>query len=53
MHRELLLILSCLPLFFSSACISLNEYMAAESELEKCNTQLAQSDENLKNMEAE
>ena len=53
MHRELLLILSCLLLFVSSACVSLNEYIAAESELEECNTKLAQADENLKTMKAE
>ena len=53
MHRVLRLILSCLLLFASNACISLNEYLAAESELEECNTQLTKSDENLKAMQTE
>ena len=53
MRHELLLILSFLLLFVSSACVSINEYEATESELEKCNTQLAKSDENLKAMQAE
>ncbi|MGD8519717.1 MAG: OmpA family protein [Desulfobacterales bacterium] len=53
MRRGLLLILSCFALFVSSACVSLNEYKAAESELEKCNTQLAKNNENLKAMQTE
>ena len=53
MHRELRLILSCLLVFVSSACISLNEYMATESELENCNAQLAKRDENIKTMQTE
>lgn len=53
MHRKLPLILSCWVLFVSTGCVSINEYMEAESQLKKCNNQLAQTDENLKTMQAE
>lgn len=53
MHRKLPLILSCWVLFVPTGCVSINEYMEAESQLKKCNNQLAQTDENLQTMQAE
>ncbi len=53
MYRKLLLILSCWVLSVTTACVSITEYMTAESELKKCNGRLAQADENLQTMQAE
>ncbi len=53
MYRKLLLILSCWVLSVTTACVSITEYMTAESELKKCNGRLAQADENLQTKQAE